>query len=81
MKFKLQQKTAGKTGLTTFAVLDEKNQVHRTVSVLASASDDLVKCWKGEYKSAPNRGPSAMAKTLMAKRAVRKPKAAMLRGS
>ena len=79
MKFTLQQKAGGKTGLTTFAVLDEKNQVHGTVVVPASESDNLIKCWKGEYKPAAKpAGPSAMAKVLMEKR-TKVSKAALLR--
>jgi hypothetical protein len=79
MKFTLQQKTGGKTGLATFAVLDEKNQVHGTVVVPASASADLIKRWKAEYTPAPKRGPNAMAKTLMANR-TKQSKQAILRG-
>ena len=87
MKFKLLQKSAGRSGpsgLATFNVTDEKGAVRGTISVPSSEAGDLIASWKGAYVAAPKPGPSAMAKTLMAKRAVRKPSTvaqAMLRGS
>ncbi len=82
MKFKLLQKSAGRSGssgLTTFNVTDEKGAVRGTVSVPAAEAEDLVKCWKGEYKPAPKLGPNAMAKVLMEKR-TKLSKEAILRG-
>jgi hypothetical protein len=81
MKFKLMQKSAGRasaSGLTTFTVTDEKNVVRGTVSVPSAESDDLVRCWKGEYKPATKTGPNEMAKVLMEKR-TKVSKAALLR--
>ena len=71
MKFKLQQKAAGRTGasgLSTFTVTDEKGQIRGTISVPSSESDDLIASWKGQYVAAKPTDTSAMAKTLMEKR-------------
>jgi hypothetical protein len=79
MKFTLQQKSAGRTGLTTFNVLDEKNLVRGTVSVPSSASDDLIKCWKGTYVAAKPAGTAAMVAAL--RKGPKLSKEAILRGS
>ena len=71
MKFKLCQKSAGRSGpsgLATFNVTDEKGAVRGTISIPSSEAGDLIASWKGAYVAAPKPGPSAMAKTLMEKR-------------
>jgi hypothetical protein len=83
MKFRLTQKAvghAGPTGLTTFNVSDEKGVVRGTVSVPSSEAEDLVKCWKGEFR--PAAKTDNKAKLMAALKAGPKlSKQALLRGS